>query len=354
MSMLQQFNEQECLDKAKIQTYKNVQFPQGFFKFMESLTFENLTNTEPKSKRIGQIYQWVNDISRGGIRLETSSFPENNAVGTMEVIGSLDNLTIFHNLLERYDVEYDGATKPEKIELNIQYHEELNPALWKRTGDTFEMLPEVQQALEDSTEAFYEFLELPDLEIDDVILTGSSANYNWTESSDLDLHLVVDMKIAEQKYGVLTVQYFDAKKKVFNDLHDITIKKVPVEFYIQDKDEEHSSTGLYSLKNQEWVVEPTYSEPEFDDQAVKAKAADWIDVINKACSSNKANNIEQLMKKLSKLRQAGLDKGGEFSTENLAFKTLRNLGYLDQLADCKVNVFDRELSIEEEEWSNLR
>lgn len=355
MSMLQQFNEQECLDKANKQTYNNVQFPHGFFKFVESLVFEDLVSVSPKSKRIGQLYRWANDVNKGGIRLETSKFPENNGVGNMLVIGSSDNLIIFKNLLERYDVEYDGATKPEKIELNIEYHQDLNPKIWERADDAFVMLSEVQQSLEDATEAFYEFLDIPDLEIEDVILTGSSANYNWTNSSDLDLHLLVNMKDVESKYGKLTIPYFDAKKKVFNDLHNITIKNIPIEFYVQDTDEEHNSTGLYSLKNHEWVIEPKFEEPMYDDSAIKAKTAEWISLINDVCSSNKASVIEQLMKKLSKLRQAGLEKGGEWSVENLAFKTLRKEGYLDKLADCKVNTYDRALSVEEEEmWGQLR
>jgi hypothetical protein len=31
------------------------------------------------------------------------------------------------------------------------------------------------------------------------------------------------------------------------------------------------------------------------------------------------------------MRQAGLDRGGEFSTENLVYKVLRNNGYIDAL-----------------------
>ena len=60
-----------------------------------------------------------------------------------------------------------------------------------------------------------------------------------------------------------------------------------------------------------------------------------------------------IKEKIKKMRSCGLEHGGEFSTENLVFKTLRHNGYLEKLATCKTKAFDRELSIEDEEWSNL-
>jgi hypothetical protein len=53
------------------------------------------------------------------------------------------------------------------------------------------------------------------------------------------------------------------------------------------------------------------------------------------------------------MRKAGLEKGGEFSTENIVFKTLRSSGALEKLNNCKTSIFDRELSIEDEEWGQL-
>lgn len=356
MSMLKQFNEQQNFDNAKQQSYQNVNFPQGFFQFMEALEIEQLVKVDQMRKQVGNLNRWTDDVGLGGIRLETSLRPWiNNNIDKVIVTGSQDSLSVFNNLLERYSVQYEGSTNPEKIELNIEYHKELNPKLWERQDDSFVLHPDVQQSLEDNAEAFYEFLELPELDIEDIIITGSSANYNWTDSSDLDLHIVVDMKAAEAAYGKLTIPYFDAQKKVFNELHDIKIKGIPVEFYVQDADEEHNSTGLYSLKDEEWVLEPQYEEPNYDNSAVRAKAAEWMDMIDDICTSNKPEIISNFAKKLSKIRQAGLEKKGEFSTENLAFKTLRNHGYLDKLANCKVKTHDKILSIEEEEmWRHLR
>ena len=51
-----------------------------------------------------------------------------------------------------------------------------------------------------SIQQFIENLELPGVDIIDIILTGSLANYNWSKYSDLDVHIVVDFrKVDENK-----------------------------------------------------------------------------------------------------------------------------------------------------------
>ena len=49
------------------------------------------------------------------------------------------------------------------------------------------------------------------------------------------------------------------------------------------------------------------------------------------------------------MRKAGLAEAGEFSTENLVFKILRNKGLIDKLADYYNHLIDKGLSLEEEE-----
>jgi hypothetical protein len=45
------------------------------------------------------------------------------------------------------------------------------------------------------------------------------------------------------------------------------------------------------------------------------------------------------------MRQAGLDAGGEFSVENLAFKTLRNMGIIKALHDAYIDKQDTLMSV---------
>jgi hypothetical protein len=45
------------------------------------------------------------------------------------------------------------------------------------------------------------------------------------------------------------------------------------------------------------------------------------------------------------MRQSGLEKGGELSLENLAFKYLRNNGYIEKLKETITSSFDKIYSI---------
>ena len=56
-------------------------------------------------------------------------------------------------------------------------------------------------------------------------------------------------------------------------------------------------------------------------------------------------DLKRLSEKIRKMRQAGLDKGGEFSVENLVFKVLRNMKYLDKLSKAFHQQQDDELSL---------
>jgi len=47
------------------------------------------------------------------------------------------------------------------------------------------------------------------------------------------------------------------------------------------------------------------------------------------------------------MRKAGLERAGEWSVENLCFKTLRNLGLIDDLTERVRELEDEQLSLEQ-------
>ena len=72
--------------------------------------------------------------------------------------------------------------------------------------------------------------------------------------------------------------------------------------------------------------------------------------------NSKVTDIEYLRKiknKLKTMRQSAVEKYGEFSVENLAFKKLRNDGYIEKLFDYTASVFDDNLSVEGIQNRNL-
>lgn len=223
---------------------------------------------------------------------------------------------------------------------NIVYHNELNPAVWE--GD--ELRVDVRYKLLEIAKRFIEYLEVPNFKLKDVILRGSLVNYNYTAYSDFDLHIVTDFSSLDCD---ITEAFYMAKKRIWNDEHDIIIKGHEVELYVEDVDAVNVSAGTYSVLNGKWLRVPKYDPPEVDERAVNIKARDLMTQITRAIKSGSVEDITRLQDKIKTLRQGGLDRAGEFSTENLAFKIIRNKGYLDKLYKNKNQKFDQELSIDE-------
>ena len=228
---------------------------------------------------------------------------------------------------------------------NIAYHEELNPAVWDDVfGKGYKLRIDVRYRLLEIAKRFIEYLEVPNFKLSGILLRGSLANYNYTAYSDFDLHLVTNY--ADLGCDI-TEQFYMAKKKIWNDEHDITIKGYEVELYVEDINAKNVSAGTYNVLDDKWVSVPTHEEPSIDDRAVSAKARDLIAQINRAIKTGSVEDLDRLKDKIKTMRQAGLDAGGEFSTENLAFKILRNKGYMDKLYKSKTAKFDQELSLDE-------
>ena len=238
----------------------------------------------------------------------------------------------------------------EKILHSFSIKETLNPKVWENSEDPKKamMIPKVRKALERIAVEFIDDLG-EDVFVEDVYLMGSLANFNWSEYSDFDLHVIVDFEKYENQED-LYKELFDLKKKLFNDKHNIKIFGYDVEVYAQGVSDESHSDGVYSVMNNEWVHKPKRTSKDLDMSVLKTKIKSWTDKIDDAIEDAKSEgNVEVLKKlkdKLKDYRQSGLDKDGEFSYENLVFKYLRRSGHIGKLFDEKTKIKDKELSIE--------
>lgn len=223
--------------------------------------------------------------------------------------------------------------------------ESLNPKIWE--GDTLK--DEIKYELIKLGNDYFENLDLGDVELKDLIFTGSLANFNWSEYSDFDLHLLFDFSDINEDVDLVR-KYLDAVEKSWKLQHDIKIKGYDVEVYCQDINQEHHSTGVYSLFNDEWINKPTKQNFEIDEESIRKKASFFMGSIDDldrkiemgATFDDVKSTFKKLWKKIKDARQAGLEKEGEFSVENLVFKLMRRNGYIQKFMDLKANTYDKQ------------
>jgi hypothetical protein len=231
-------------------------------------------------------------------------------------------------------IEFEESINP------VEYHDTLNPKLW----DNNSLDTEVRYKLMAIAMHFAKFLNVPKLNLRDITISGSNAAFGYAESSDLDLHLVVTMPQDRPELAEL----YTAKKNEYNFTHDITVKGIDVELYVQDIQQPHRSAGIYSILNDRWLSKPKHQPPTIRDQDVKSKARNYSARINAAMRANDLNTARETMSDIRKLRQAGLEQGGEYSVENLAFKLLRARGKIDKFRRFINKLQSAELSLGEQ------
>ncbi len=189
--------------------------------------------------------------------------------------------------------------------------------------------------------------------MEDLRLTGSLANYNWSKYSDVDLHIVIDFSKIDDNTE-LVKGFFDGARARWNDAHDITIYGHEVEIYVENVGEVHKSSGLYSIVKDAWIIEPSPEKIDFDYITARKKADSLeteVNLINKFIDDKPraaVKSIDRLKKKIRRMRRAGLHSPlQEYSAENIAFKILRREQTLDKLNDMKYDAYDKVLSIGE-------
>ena len=166
------------------------------------------------------------------------------------------------------------------------YNKTLNKKFW--SDDSFD--PEIRQKLLAITSDFINELELDNVKIHDVTLTGSNSNYNYNDFSDLDVHVLIDYKDINEDED-LVKDALDGKRFIWNQRHNINFRGHDVEMYVQDKDEPHTASGLYSIQDDSWLTKPSYDPPSVDLKDVYKKANAFV------------KDTQILEEKLSEVRQ---------------------------------------------------
>lgn len=245
--------------------------------------------------------------------------------------------------------------------LSFKPQTNLNPNFWK--GDKLDSRARLK--LLDIADDFTDFLNVGWVEPEDITITGSLANYNWSDKySDVDLHIIFDFKKVDKRVDFVK-EYFNTKKNLWNEKHGtIKIYGFSVEVYVQDKNEKHTSNGIYSLEKNQWLIKPK-RELTIDNKTLnkaKENAEEWEGKINKiikryypsSTDSQKEEIIQDLDKTINKIknyRKDGFSSGGdEMNPNNITFKLLRRSGLIDKIYNKKDEVYNDLMSINEGCW----
>lgn len=233
----------------------------------------------------------------------------------------------------------------------------LHPDFFKN-DDT--MNSQIRMRLLDIADDFIETLEVKWVKPLDIIVTGSIVNYNWSEYSDVDVHIVYDFSKIYKK-SEFVKDYFMAKRDAWNKSHEnLTMKGFPVEMSVEDVNAPLQSSGVYSIEKNKWVKEPK----EMDDSNIDMKG------IQKYCAKQMtkmdklftkmdketdrkkletlANELESTLDAVHDKRTEGLKtKEKELSNGNIMWKVVKHMGYADKVYDYLNKVYDRRNTIKE-------
>jgi hypothetical protein len=252
----------------------------------------------------------------------------------------------------------DGALSSAKdVDLSsFRPQEELNPNIWING----KLNSRVRLRLLDISDDFIDTFKTDWVKPDDIILTGSLANYNWSKYSDFDVHVIMDFSKVDERTEFVK-DYYDAKKSDWNNKHDnLKIYGFPVEMYVQDLNELHAATGVYSLEDNDWIVQPDSDNIQaimLNKFFIKEKVLKYSrlikDIYEASMKTDDEYELRQLAEKSKKLfdrikglRKEGLKNGNEMSTWNIFYKCLRRNGSIKCLIDLKSELYDKMRSIE--------
>ena len=92
-----------------------------------------------------------------------------------------------------------------KLREELIIHENLNPKLFSKND---ELLPEVKSKILSIVDEFLEYSEL-DIDVADVQLVGSNASYNYSENSDLDVHIITNFELYDASEEILQALFYN-------------------------------------------------------------------------------------------------------------------------------------------------
>ena len=216
---------------------------------------------------------------------------------------------------------------------------ELNPKLWEDK----KLKRDVREAIIDIVSEFMDNLIIP-VEILDVRVVGSNASYNYTEHSDLDVHIISDLELVGSPTEIVQALY-NSERSNFNRTHNIKIKGIDVELYVEDVNSSVTSNGIYSVIDDIWIKEPQIVK-ERSVKIDKKELRDLVNSVKSVLADGDSDDIKDCINMLYLMRKDSIATDGEYGVGNLLFKEIRNRGLLSALKDKYNEMISDELTLE--------
>ena len=121
-----------------------------------------------------------------------------------------------------------------KVLEKVEKHDTLNQLLWDENN---KLKPEVRETILQIVKDFTDGLEQDGIKfkIKDIVLVGSNCSYNYTDKSDLDIHIRMDTDSLECPDNLYPLLY-GAYRALYNNKMDIDFYGIPVEIYVETDD----------------------------------------------------------------------------------------------------------------------
>ncbi len=231
----------------------------------------------------------------------------------------------------------------------IKVNKTLNPKIW----NGLVLKEEVKDKIQEIVDVFVNKIQNDNVPIlvEDIWLLGSNAGYNYNSSSDLDIHLMVNLSLENQNSEYL-IKLYDLYRSSFKNTYTPTIYKIPVELYVEEfGNSNNASEGIYSL-NEGWIKKPKKEELNVNAKETEALYNSYVEEfydMTEKISSEPVNyqiyEIEKFINKIYSLRGDKLTEGNEFYSGNIVFKELRAKGYINALRELKMSLENRKMTL---------
>lgn len=340
----------------------NAYAPNGrksFYYAMDDEMYEYCMEEHPNNWFFRGIWDYMTNynIPLGDmLRLSTYGLTERDGDAQIIILDAGLTYEVYNQFYARRMNE--SETIEEEVSLKpFEPKEQLHPKFWVNN----KLNSKVRMRLLDIADDFVKTLDIRWVKPEDIVLTGSIANYNWTKYSDVDIHIIMDFKKVYKKTDFVK-NFFDAKKTEWNSTHEkLKIYGFNVELSVEDLDAPAEASGVYSLEKNDWVKEPKdLSDAKLNKEYVKQTAEKYLDKIDKLekqiSKETDAKKVETLSNKmlsifntLKGMRREGLKtKAKEMSSGNIIWKILRAEGYIKKIWDIINYNYDKQMSLNEQ------